>query len=131
MSGSGRYTTEAEKDQHRSGKKHRDDRFEYPGGGKANPHPIAHRHPRTGRIALYVNSLVASVEHPDSGSMPQDEATTLLKELYREIVKPERVYTHQWRVDDLVVFDTVGTIHRRDGSPAGGRTMRQLSTVLG
>ncbi|MFT7600131.1 MAG: alpha-ketoglutarate-dependent taurine dioxygenase [Acidimicrobiales bacterium] len=130
LQGSGRYTPEEEKDEIRTSKAHRDRRFRYPGGGKANPHPVARRHPRSGRTALYVNSLVATVEHPDTGPMVEDEATALLQELYREIVKPERVYAHQWQLDDLVVFDTVGTLHRRDGSPAGDRTMRQLSTLL-
>ena len=42
-----------------------------------------------------------------------------------------RVYRHAWEVGDLVIFDDVGTIHRRDPSdPDQVRTMRQLSTML-
>ena len=45
--------------------------------------------------------------------------------------QPRFVYRHEWQVGDMVVFDTVGTVHRREAFDLGQvRTMRQLSTLL-
>lgn len=42
----------------------------------------------------------------------------------------DSVYAHDWQVGDLVVFDTLGTMHRRDEwDPTQRRLMRQLSTA--
>ena len=45
---------------------------------------------------------------------------------------PERLYGHAWREGDLIIFDDVGTMHRRDPSDpdAEPHVMRQLSTML-
>jgi len=62
--------------------------------------------------------------------MPRDESDALLAELYEHSTRPEGVYGHDWQVGDLVVFDTVGAMHRRDGWETGEpRFMRQLSSM--
>lgn len=41
-----------------------------------------------------------------------------------------RVYAHDWQVGDLVMFDTLGTLHRRDAwDSSARRVMRQISTL--
>jgi taurine dioxygenase/pentalenolactone F synthase len=96
-----------------------------PGGGGPATHPLVVRHPRTGRRALYVSEFIAGID-----GMDDDDAHQLAVDLIAHATTPERIYRHRWQPGDLLVFDTIGTIHRRDLSHHGEtRTMRQLSTV--
>jgi taurine dioxygenase/pentalenolactone F synthase len=104
----------------------RNPRMRLPGGGGPATHPLVVRHPRTRRAALYVSEFVAGIE-----GMDDTEAHQLVVDLLAHATRPERVYRHEWRPGDLVVFDTIGTVHRRDLSRHDeSRTMRQLSTVV-
>lgn len=126
IKGSGRHLDKEQRSAAVEGRDRRHPDFSYPGGRKPARHPIAHRHPETGRVALYVSSLVAEVE-----GVPEPAGRELLDELMAHATAPERVYGHRWAEGDLIMFDDVGTIHRRDPSdPDQVRTMRQLSTVL-
>ena len=126
IKGSGRHLSRDEKRAARAGREHKNPGFTYPGGRVPARHPLAHRHPDSGRVALYVNSLVAGIEGWDP-----DDADSLLEDLMVHATDEGRVYRHAWEVGDLVIFDDVGTIHRRDPSdPDQVRTMRQLSTML-
>lgn len=89
-------------------------------------HPVILRHPDTGREILYVSKGIAR----NIIGMPKDESDALLKELAAHSTRPENVYAHDWQVGDMVMFDTLGTLHRRDAwDPAERRVMRQLSTL--
>jgi alpha-ketoglutarate-dependent taurine dioxygenase len=89
-------------------------------------HPIILRHPDNGREILYVNR---SNTRRIAG-MPEDESNDLLNQLYAHQTQDEYVYHHQWQVGDFVVFDTLGTQHRRSAfDPSERRIMRQLSTM--
>jgi taurine dioxygenase/pentalenolactone F synthase len=89
-------------------------------------HPVVLRHPDSGREILYVSrGITRSIV-----GIPKDESDDLLKELTTGSTRPEHVYAHTWRVGDLVMFDTLGTLHRRDvWDPDERRVMRQLSTL--
>lgn len=89
-------------------------------------HPVILRHPDTGREILYVNrSNTRRI-----ASMPEDESDDLLNQLYAHQTQDEYVYHHQWQAGDFVVFDTLGTQHRRSAfDPSERRIMRQLSTM--
>lgn len=88
-------------------------------------HPIIVRHPDTGRETLYVNPLITQY----IVGMPRHESNNLLKEIYEQTIKPGNVYSHEWKVGDTVVFDTLGSLHRRDSwDSSQRRVMRQLST---
>jgi pentalenolactone F synthase len=103
----------------------RNPRASLPGGGGPAMHPMVMRHPRTGRLALYVSEFIAGID-----GMDDDDAHRLTVDLLAHAATPERIYRHDWQPGDLLVFDTIGTIHRRDLSHHGEtRTMRQLSTV--
>jgi alpha-ketoglutarate-dependent taurine dioxygenase len=98
----------------------------YPDDGAGVPHPVVVRHPETGQEALYVSSFVDRFDGVDF-----EEGRALLDELLRRAVTPERTYGHSWQVGDLVVFDTVGTVHARGlVKAAEPRTMRQMSTLV-
>ncbi len=88
-------------------------------------HPVVLTHPDTGREILYVSrGLTRRIM-----GMSRDDSNALLKEMHQHSTRPERIYAHRWEVGDLVVFDTLGALHRRDAwDPRGTRVMRQLST---
>lgn len=89
-------------------------------------HPVVFRHPESGREALYVSKgLTRHIV-----GLPREESSALLKQLHLHSTQPERVYAHDWEVGDLVMFDALGGLHRRDAwDPGQRRVMRQLSTV--
>ncbi len=104
----------------------RNPKVRLPGNGGPARHPLAVSHPRTGRVALYASEFVAGIEGMDA-----DAAHQLVVDLLAHATRPERVYRHQWQAGDLVIIDTIGTVHRRDLSRHDeARTMRQLSTVV-
>ena len=110
-----------------SGKRERDARLgiERPGYPEAI-HSVLFAHPETGREALYVSPGITRY----IVDMPRDESDALLAELHAHSTRPENVYAHDWQAGDLVVFDTVGAMHRRDGWTTGEpRFMRQLSSM--
>ena len=89
-------------------------------------HPVVVAHPDSGRELLYVSRGITR----RILGMERAESSALLKELHLHATRPEGVYAHDWEVGDLVVFDTLGTMHRRDSwDPTERRMMRQLSTV--
>lgn len=89
-------------------------------------HPVIVRHPDTGREILYVSKgITRSII-----GMPKDESSALLKELAAHSTRPDNVYNHDWQTGDMVMFDTLGTLHRRDAwDPSERRVMRQMSTL--
>jgi taurine dioxygenase len=71
-------------------------------------HPIARRHPRTGRTCLYVmRDDCTGIE-----GIPEEEAEGLIAALADHIVKPAFVYRHQWRQGDLLMWDNCTVQHR-------------------
>ncbi|MDA1075074.1 MAG: TauD/TfdA family dioxygenase [Proteobacteria bacterium] len=88
-------------------------------------HPVILRHPDTGRELLYVSRGITR----RIVDLPKDESDALLKELAAHSTRTENVYAHKWQAGDLVMFDTLGTLHRREAwDPSERRVMRQLST---
>ncbi len=71
-------------------------------------HPIARRHPRTGRTCLYV----MRDDCTGIDGIPQEEAEGLIAALADHIVKPAFVYRHQWRQGDLLMWDNCTVQHR-------------------
>ncbi len=89
-------------------------------------HPVVVHHPDTGDAILYVSRGITR----RIVGMERAESSALLKQLHLHATRPDRVYGHDWQVGDLVMFDTLGTMHRRDAwDPTERRLMRQLSTA--
>ena len=89
-------------------------------------HPVILRHPDSGREILYVNPGITRY----IVGLPRDESGALLKELHAHSTRSSAVYAHDWQLGDMVVFDTLGSLHRRDAwEPTQRRVMRQLSTL--
>lgn len=73
----------------------------------AVPQVIVRTHPGSGRKTLYL----ASHAHEIQG-MPTPEARMLLHDLMEHATQRQFVYTHRWRVGDLVMWDDRCTMHR-------------------
>jgi taurine dioxygenase len=71
-------------------------------------HPVAIRHPETGRKTLFVNADY--VRHFDGWT--EAESRPLLEYLYSLATKPEYQYRHRWQVGDLVMWDNRSVQHR-------------------
>jgi taurine dioxygenase len=90
-------------------------------------HPIFRTHEETGRKAIYVNRLMTvRVE-----GLPEDESQRLLNVLFDHSEKPEFVYTHEWRVGDLLVWDNRCSMHARNDFPSDQRRLMLRTTVKG
>jgi alpha-ketoglutarate-dependent 2,4-dichlorophenoxyacetate dioxygenase len=63
--------------------------------------------PETGRRSLYTASHAVRVI-----GLPEDESTRLLDELMAHATQRQFVYTHRWRLHDLVMWDNRCTMHR-------------------
>jgi alpha-ketoglutarate-dependent 2,4-dichlorophenoxyacetate dioxygenase len=63
--------------------------------------------PQTGRKALYLASHAVRIS-----GMPDAESEALLSELMQFATERRFVYSHRWRVHDLVMWDNRCTMHR-------------------
>jgi len=66
--------------------------------------------PQTGRRCLYLASHAGRVI-----GMDEAEGKALIEELMAHATQRQFVYTHRWRVNDLVIWDNRQTLHR--GTP--------------
>ena len=90
-------------------------------------HPVVRRHPQTGRLSLYVNPhLTSHIE-----GLPAGESESLLKGLYQHMDQPPFIYSHEWRVGDLLVWDNRPTMHRRLAFPNDQRRVMHRTQVFG
>jgi alpha-ketoglutarate-dependent 2,4-dichlorophenoxyacetate dioxygenase len=71
------------------------------------PQVMVRRHPGSGRMTLYLASHAGHIY-----GMPDDEAKPLLRHLIEYATQRQFVYTHRWRVHDLVMWDDRCTMHR-------------------
>ena len=63
--------------------------------------------PETGRRAIYTASHAVRVI-----GLPDDESRSLLDDLMAHATQRQFVYTHRWRLNDLVMWDNRCTMHR-------------------
>jgi alpha-ketoglutarate-dependent 2,4-dichlorophenoxyacetate dioxygenase len=71
------------------------------------PQALVRTHRVTGRKSIYVASHAGHVVDMDDA-----EAGALIDELVRHASQRQFVYTHRWRVNDVVVWDNRCTMHR-------------------
>jgi len=71
------------------------------------PQVVTRRLPDSGRMSLYIASHAGAIR-----GMADDEARRLLDELMAHATQRQFVYSHRWRVNDLVVWDDRCTMHR-------------------
>lgn len=69
--------------------------------------PLVRRHPETGRKALYVGEQKVK----QIVGMTIEESKPLIQFLCQHAGRPQFVYRHQWRKDDLIMWDNRCTNH--------------------
>jgi alpha-ketoglutarate-dependent 2,4-dichlorophenoxyacetate dioxygenase len=83
--------------------------------------------PVNGRKSVYVASHASHIV-----GMPVDEGRAIIRSLIEMTTQPENVYSHPWRVGDLVMWDNRCMLHR--GRPWDGTKYRRVmhrTTVAG
>jgi len=76
---------------------------------KINPpiaQPVVRVHPETGRKALYIGEKVSCFV-----GMTVEESKPLIDYLVKHATRPQFVYRHQWKQDDIVLWDNRCTMH--------------------
>jgi alpha-ketoglutarate-dependent 2,4-dichlorophenoxyacetate dioxygenase len=71
------------------------------------PQALVRRHPGSGRTGLYLASHAGRIL-----GMGDDEGKALLAQLIEHATQRQFVYTHRWRLHDLVMWDNRCTMHR-------------------
>jgi taurine dioxygenase len=90
-------------------------------------HPVVCTHPESGRPCLYLgrrrNAYITG--------LALDESERLLDAIWAIVDKPEFVWTHRWRIGDLVLWDNRCTMHRRDPFNASQRRVMHRTQIKG
>jgi alpha-ketoglutarate-dependent 2,4-dichlorophenoxyacetate dioxygenase len=84
---------------------------DYGEGNADRLRPVRHRlvitHPMTGRKSLYLSSHIGGIV-----GWPIPEARAFIRDLMEHATRREFVYAHEWRVNDLVMWDNRTVMHR-------------------
>jgi len=92
--------------------------------GAPQIHPLVRVHPVSGRKGLYF--------HPGKTDrikgMGHDESLAFLNELLDQIIQPDIVFRHRWRVGDMLLCDNRAVLHVAidDYDHAEGRVMHRI-----
>ena len=94
--------------------------------GTGANHPIVRTHPDTGCSALYLGRR----RNGRVNGMTSSESESLLDYLWEHASQPQFVWSHQWRVGDILIWDNRCTIHHRQAfDPATRRIMHRLQVA--
>jgi alpha-ketoglutarate-dependent 2,4-dichlorophenoxyacetate dioxygenase len=83
-------------------------------------------HPSTGRKSLYLSSHAGKIV-----GWPEPEAKAFLMDLTEMATQREFVYSHKWRVGDLVMWDNRSTMHRARPFPHNEPRDVRRTTLMG
>jgi alpha-ketoglutarate-dependent taurine dioxygenase len=93
--------------------------------GGSKEHPLVWRH-RTGRKSVV---LGATVDH--IVGMSDADSRALVAKLTDHSTRRDIVYSHEWQVGDLVIWDNCGTMHRVIPYDAASGRMMHRTTLQG
>jgi alpha-ketoglutarate-dependent 2,4-dichlorophenoxyacetate dioxygenase len=84
---------------------------DYSPGNEERLRPVRHRlvitHPVSGRKSLYLSSHIGGIV-----GWPVPEARAFIRDLMEHATQRRFVYAHEWRVNDLVMWDNRTVMHR-------------------
>jgi alpha-ketoglutarate-dependent taurine dioxygenase len=90
-------------------------------------HPLVRTNPKTGRRALFLgrrpNAYVLGLEVPDSEA--------LLDSLWAHATQPRFAMCHEWRVGDLLMWNNLSVLHRRDPFDPKSRRVMHRTQIRG
>lgn len=88
-------------------------------------HPIARRHPETGREVLFVNpGYTIGID-----GMPDAEASALLAELFAHQTQDAFIYRHRWTKGTVLMWDNRCVLHAATGGYDGHARLLHRITV--
>ena len=97
------------------------EREQYP----PSPQRLVRRHPGSRRKTLYLSAHASHVI-----GWPVAEGRLLLWDLTAHATQPQFIYSHRWRVGDLVIWDNRCTMHRgRPHDESAPRDLRRATTL--
>jgi taurine dioxygenase len=90
-------------------------------------HPLVRTDPNTGRKALFLgrrpNSYVIGME--------VEESEALLEVLWAHATQPRFAMCHEWRVGDVLMWNNLSVLHRRDAFDPGSRRIMHRTQIKG
>lgn len=90
----------------------------------AAEHPAIARHPWSGQMVLMSNAYTSKAVV----GVDAERSTQILRQLEALVSDPARVYRHQWKKGDLVLWDNLLLQHARSAfDPAETRTLRRCA----
>ena len=90
-----------------------------------SPQRLVRRHPGSGRKTLYLSAHASHIV-----GWPVADGRLLLLDLNTHATQRQFVYSHQWRVGDLVIWDNRCTMHRgRPHDESQPRDLRRATTL--
>lgn len=90
-------------------------------------HPAIRTHPVSRRKAIYIGEgLTRTID-----GMPEEEGRRVVVEVTQFATQPQFVYSHKWRVRDLVFWDNRSTMHRATEFDNRERRLMRRTTVEG
>jgi alpha-ketoglutarate-dependent 2,4-dichlorophenoxyacetate dioxygenase len=102
---------------------------EFPAGEREQYPPsrqrLVRRHPHSGRKSLYLSAHASHIT-----GWPVADGRLLLADLNVHATQRQFVYSHTWRVGDLLIWDNRWTMHRgRPHDEAASRDLRRATTL--
>jgi taurine dioxygenase len=90
-------------------------------------HPLVWTHPISGRKSL----SLSTVHLIDMVGMDRSEGDPILKELVDHTLDGRFTYIHEWKEDDMVLWDNWRTMHTAFGAPPGYDRVVHRTTMRG
>ena len=88
-------------------------------------HPLERRHPKSGRVSLYIGRWAYDIE-----GLPEQEGRELVAWLQEFAQQPRFIYRHRWRVGDAMLWDNRCTQHSATGFDESRYTRLMHRTTL-
>ncbi len=91
------------------------------------PHPVFLTHPISGRKVIYVNPGFTT----RINELSEEDSRAMLDTLFAHVLQPKYRYTHHWTVDDVLIWDHLGTWHCAvaDYAPHEYRLMKRCQVL--
>jgi alpha-ketoglutarate-dependent 2,4-dichlorophenoxyacetate dioxygenase len=71
------------------------------------PQRLVRKHAGSGRRSIYLSAHIGGIH-----GWPRPEAMVLIRELTEHATQRQFVYRHEWKINDLVIWDNRCTMHR-------------------
>jgi taurine dioxygenase len=72
-------------------------------------HPVVMTTPRTRREVVYISEN--TIRFP---GVDEAEGQAMKRAVLAQVLRPENVYSHRWRMGDFIIYDNTQLLHRRE-----------------